>query len=1397
MLLKTENKPTNSVETCALERRGIAVHLLHTLEIQKENLTETSERIVLFLARSQRVITFLEKILPPFFTSILVQQVKQESMPKKGSFIQRVNRNKTVTKDFFQALRNDYQNIRTLWNKSTRANLSTFLRKIVLDLSSPTPLNIKEISLIYPAIRAMKPIGPFLSSIMMKIENEKFLQFEKDSFSLESDGPELLSNLLKKVAEDPDPHDLKFFIWCLVPLQKLFDENVQHTSSSVVKSLKHGIDKKKIEIIELSFQIMLVLPDQHVKSFVEEKGMDLCFEILMEVQYLLTPVPKSVILCLTLLKKIIIIEGVEKYPIPQAIQVLLQKKNLVILFQLLNSSDEPTISLTAQVLHLFFPIIIGENNAFNLSIQDMKEFPLPGLVYFILYRQELHSFSLLKSLMSNSRIKQICKKCLPNYAVKFLSRKPAEDFYHIFKTNNEVSTPEMRWDPKMRKHLLAHLEKQLLDYEGKTVRKDLVSQYREFDIPIFSKSLLTCDGYIVKNCLLMNDWPFEDPQRLFSKLIKKLVVYKKDRLDILKLMLHLQKKYDSLKIENFDQLLSLLNFTDTQNLISEILLKSFENIYNVTVFATTGIPSLSLRIREQKSEIQGIIFLTHIAKQIVLQPSDFLIQSLLTNIPWKELTPLDAIDENLLFALADLFREMTKNNQLAYGLFEHGIHLWLLFIFSIIKAPKVFDILKKMCETFQDYINNIIIPSVLQNAILSSSQPVDFEQPLDEVYSVWNLSLKLQMERQLKVFLQELYSIPPKIHVKTIKISYIYNEPVLDGIFLRVWAKTLQPEPNAEFFFKLLEALKKKLSIVDQQIYLKSIAKMLNMDPTKTHNLPITTINLLLDNLSNHSQRDLYLSILQSISTIPNLAKIVDENFFKYCARFLQNQYEGKVQFLTLKIVNELITEKPEYIPIAVRNGLVLIILWNLTNKSAITETIHLGTELLNNIQESERNYVCIVLDKLIENLQTEKKISPQTKEKLDQLLNHIPSNIGINKKPIQECLNEFSWSKPEFLSSNYENLARGLRKIKFLFPFHSVLGILLGDTLAQTLKEADEFIEKYRKQVPKILVRQLQIYADSGNIWDPTKLQEKIIQKVSSEINIEEEEMIEKLRLEKKMEQEKAFQLEKELSDKQEKTKQLMIFSDSIRKQKTKNEEIENLNFNKTPPWVDSKLWDRYISAHELIKNAGNYVKSSEYTEFRFSKNPFESGGERYVYFMEINKDPLRYVAKKFWPQKIPTTKFNELQKFYEDVLERHAVVHQLASEFNQLMKGAPFLIQVLPVRLFVYSHEEFFTCEELREGEFKSFNRNFVTDEKPEESVQFANAFSHFTYKHSGNQLLVLDIQGWITERESQKIMLITDPTILHVDQTQAKYCITDTGKKGMDEWISSHRCSHFCSF
>lgn len=194
------------------------------------------------------------------------------------------------------------------------------------------------------------------------------------------------------------------------------------------------------------------------------------------------------------------------------------------------------------------------------------------------------------------------------------------------------------------------------------------------------------------------------------------------------------------------------------------------------------------------------------------------------------------------------------------------------------------------------------------------------------------------------------------------------------------------------------------------------------------------------------------------------------------------------------------------------------------------------------------------------------------------------------------------------------------------------------------------------------------------------------------------------------------------------------------------------------------------------------------------------KEGAQRNAYMVEFvdQEDPLAgYVAKCY-------KKPRDIKQYQQDVICQMTARHYVTLFNQQLYLAALNVgdIQFLPVVLLqlvdvcgsvsgaVYNVEPYMA------GEFVKLTNNFGFVRREDDMSDVVLAFSHFTYKESNQQLVIVDIQGWTPDTSDKaKCTFLTDPQIHSV-----RYQCFGTGnlsQRGIDSfWKEMHpHCNDIC--
>eukprot|EP00667_Euglena_gracilis_P002525 EG_transcript_2526 len=125
-------------------------------------------------------------------------------------------------------------------------------------------------------------------------------------------------------------------------------------------------------------------------------------------------------------------------------------------------------------------------------------------------------------------------------------------------------------------------------------------------------------------------------------------------------------------------------------------------------------------------------------------------------------------------------------------------------------------------------------------------------------------------------------------------------------------------------------------------------------------------------------------------------------------------------------------------------------------------------------------------------------------------------------------------------------------------------------------------------------------------------------------------------------------------------------------------------------------------------------------------------------------------------------------------------------AAEYNK--RHPPKPISFLEAFLLICpgrANAPVFSCEPLIEGRYVKHNNNsgLLLDRQKERNTP--QAFSHFSYVHSNQQYVIIDIQG-VGDT-------YTDPQVHSADCKG--FGLGNLGQKGIDAFLASHRCNNVC--
>ena len=256
------------------------------------------------------------------------------------------------------------------------------------------------------------------------------------------------------------------------------------------------------------------------------------------------------------------------------------------------------------------------------------------------------------------------------------------------------------------------------------------------------------------------------------------------------------------------------------------------------------------------------------------------------------------------------------------------------------------------------------------------------------------------------------------------------------------------------------------------------------------------------------------------------------------------------------------------------------------------------------------------------------------------------------------------------------------------------------------------------------------------------------------------------------------------------------------------------SFSFQKWKTYQDPWIAERFMNTNSI--------------GFEMDKLPFGKGVERLAFrFQEINqrKELLGNVMVAKESKQI-NSEFDR-EKFHMTSMRTQLTALNLANKFSRVLETTPALqpihsYECVPkikfVQCFVYQYvsssdrkESYVLVEQMLPGKWEKFmgNNGFVSEDKQSRANQLTvdlndgtatatdvlHAFSHWTYFHTNQKLLVCDLQGVLYEEGKFPAFRLTDPAIHSRNKGAFKFGKTDCGMKGIRNFSRTHKCNAIC--
>eukprot|EP01119_Soliformovum_irregulare_P016127 TRINITY_DN4632_c0_g1_i3.p1 TRINITY_DN4632_c0_g1~~TRINITY_DN4632_c0_g1_i3.p1 ORF type:complete len:828 (-),score=308.02 TRINITY_DN4632_c0_g1_i3:200-2683(-) len=421
-------------------------------------------------------------------------------------------------------------------------------------------------------------------------------------------------------------------------------------------------------------------------------------------------------------------------------------------------------------------------------------------------------------------------------------------------------------------------------------------------------------------------------------------------------------------------------------------------------------------------------------------------------------------------------------------------------------------------------------------------------------------------------------------------------------------------------------------------------------------------------------------------------------------------------------------------------------------------------------------------LKKIAETAEAEKKeLEKKLKDQKAQALEDL-RDIELQNKQLQKLSRQHSY-KVEELETDKQNLSAQIqlnRRLSFKFDKDMSDDLLRAEKLEMEKAALVFQLKEAQKKFDDVVT-------ENGNLADKVK-------QLEGKLKLKTDQQAEK----KKQVQEKVDEMQKRIDEleaehrttprtvRKEKSgffKELMVEApgtlerqNSIASSITefvKNSEQFDEDLLKEPGTEKARLWEYHSDSRKW--DDGKWSNSP--IVIQMEKRPFAEGNLRTAYMVKRMDMPnLKFVAKM-------SKKTSHRREIYENDVEMQIFCKQWAEKFNaenppkKVSYADAWLIELVDRRGNPVAMLETFI-----EGEYVKYSNNdgvvLVNRNTPQ-------AFSHYTYEKSLEDLVIVDIQG-VDD-------FYTDPQIHTKDQKG--FGLGNLGQKGIFKFLITHECNAIC--
>mmetsp|Transcript_24553 Transcript_24553/g.26855 ORF Transcript_24553/g.26855 Transcript_24553/m.26855 type:complete len:591 (-) Transcript_24553:152-1924(-) len=237
--------------------------------------------------------------------------------------------------------------------------------------------------------------------------------------------------------------------------------------------------------------------------------------------------------------------------------------------------------------------------------------------------------------------------------------------------------------------------------------------------------------------------------------------------------------------------------------------------------------------------------------------------------------------------------------------------------------------------------------------------------------------------------------------------------------------------------------------------------------------------------------------------------------------------------------------------------------------------------------------------------------------------------------------------------------------------------------------------------------------------------------------------------------------------------------------------EEVSNYEMI-LPTSIDSVLED--LEADEAFECISNFP-NRDHIHLKVAPSPFYAGSRAIYYAMLVTKtrNGTSTESPLIIKESRHTSPLSLTKEKNEEYISCHCMAKFFAMEFNRVKPKACSTIEFVDASIVQFAARKgqpYCIMENPIVDDFEKYNNNngYCSQNPTHDAIQ---AFSHWTYCSSKEQMMVVDCQGAYNARSNT--FHLTDPALHYIDVS--RFGGKNLGQVGMNRFFDTHVCNSIC--